>query len=743
MHTRPLALYRQLQNASFDEAGAVTVENLTLKKDRGTFHFKSGTFYFVETVNDELTGAVFLGDLNFRFIPPNEIERYQLHRFIDADSLDENFTAAYFRFSDSTFAELVGGTLPDAAQMPKQVRKLRERVEGFLLQDRGMNLNSRLLGDLLNPSRPGFFFSVLRNDQENSNFPNYCLYVLDRLAQEQVGLFQYFPHRAPKAFYTLCSFDSEFAAPEETPALDRFAVEHYRLKIVLQKSGKVRNTAEMRIKSLVDGLRVLSFDLFVELEIDSVRSATGDSLAFIKEEKEPAVKLVLDSPMSAGENRRVTVFYSGELLANVDGNYAMKHRLNWYPRAGYLQPATYEISYAHPKNMQVLSTGVRVQEWETGEEKHSKWVQEVPSLAAAFGFGRFEESSFQVSDSMSVQVYSEKSRSKRVREQIGSDVVGSFHFFENLIGGYPYSHLRVVESPSQGSNGYPGTLFLTSLTFSVQLEGVMEELRGHELSHQWWGNLVGWQSYHDQWLSEAFAEYSGALMNQFLLDGDKRFFESVAGWRDDLLDKGHIGVSLGLRRFGFSKSDLAQSEGLRAGPIWLGARLGSRHPIDYYVNVYEKGAYVLHMLRVMLRDFETGSDARFLAMLRDFAQTYGGRRTQTADFERIVDRHFDRDMRWFFEQWVYGVDVPTYIYATAITEEPEGYFVELTVTQEDVEPDFLAFIPVGIELPDSRKMEVVSMTGRQRTFRLGPFPVRPERVRFNDYDGVLARVRQR
>jgi hypothetical protein len=311
-----------------------------------------------------------------------------------------------------------------------------------------------------------------------------------------------------------------------------------------------------------------------------------------------------------------------------------------------------------------------------------------------------------------------------------------------LLGSYPYSQLNVVETPSLTSHGYPGTLFLTWLTFDQELEGVMEALRGHEVAHQWWGNLIGWKTYHDQWLSEGFAEYSGALVAQFLLDGDKTFYRILDGWKTDLLEKGHIGVSIGLRRFGFSKADLRRSEGLKAGPIWLGRRLGDKYPVDYYLNTYEKGAYVLHMLRIFMRDFDTGSDAKFWNMLADFVNTYKGDKATTEDFKNLLEKHVGQNMDWFFDQWVYGIDVPRYVYSYNIARVQDQFWVELEVRQENVSPEFKMYIPVSVEFAEKTKVtQRVLMKGVEKNFRLGPFNHYPQGIVFNDFEGVLARIK--
>ena len=735
---KPPQIYEDLKQLGLDETRTAQLQNVELRRDRGRIRFERGTLFLLKPVAGRVTGAVFLGDVHFDLKPPTAIERYQMNRFLKADSLSETFPAAYLRFTDDTEATFLSGLDFTAATIPADAPHLLHDLNQMLLEDRGINLNSRIAADLSN-NADGFFFAAFPFHGKKLNFPSYYLFNVDQNADEEIAAFQYFPHRANKPFYTLCSFNKQQDRGLEQDK-DGYETNHYEMTVSIQKNGHAEISANIALLAHKQ-LKVISFDLFHELEVDSVRDADGDSLAFVKEKKESAFTVFLNHPLTPDGPTHLTVFYSGDLLQNSNGNYFLKDNLNWYPRSGYLRSASYVITYDYPKRLQVVSTGVRKKQWQADDQNHATWVEPTPSLAAAFGLGFFDESELLYDDSLSVSVYSTKDRSRSVRQRIAGDVASSFYFFETLFGSYPFSKLHVIETPTRVSNGYPGTLFLTSLTFAVELEGVMQELRGHEVSHQWWGNLVGWKSYHDQWLSEGFAEYSGALMNEFLIDGDKRFLQALEGWRHDLLDKGHIGVSIGLRRFGFSKADLAQSDGLEAGPIWLGNRLGSKYPVDYYVNVYEKGAYTIHMLRIMLRDFDSGSDTRFWEMLRDYVLTYKGRKASTEDFKRVVDRHLGEDSSWFFDQWVYGTDIPEYTYATAIVTEGSRIFVELRVRQDAVPETFKAHVPISIELEDGQQDKVIVMTGKSKTFRLGPFESNPKRVTFNAWGGVLARVK--
>lgn len=742
-------VYEQLQNPTFDATKVARVADLVMARDRGRIRFSRGSIYFARPVAGRVLQAVFIGEGSFELRPPTDIEKYQVRRFLKTDSIKIDFSKAFFAFSDSTASELMGKLEPEPGKVPADASKLSEKILKLLLDDRGFNLSSRLLSDFFSPGQAGLFFAVFEHVEENLSFPGYYLFTVDPQAREEVGVFQYFPHRAGKPFYTLCSFhladeyDTDEHLRQRNDNKDVLRIRHYNMKVTLEKSGRLEASATLSFETLAESFKVVTFDLHKDLKVDSVTISAGDSLLFFKEKKESAVTVVLPTAARKGAQQSLTIHTSGNMLENRDGNYLLKHNTLWYPRYGYFEPATYDLTFKYPENMNVVATGVLKKEWQEDGLRVSQWQESVPSLATAFAFGRFDVTMFDQA-SVPVEIFSSKHYSKSVRRKIGGDVASSFYFFQRMLGSYPRRQLRVVETPGQVSTGFPGILFLTRLTYEVEYEGVMEELRAHEVSHQWWGGIVGWKTYHDQWLSEGLAEYSGALMNQFLLADDKRFFQALEGWRNDLLEQGHIGVSLGLRRFGFSKADLSQSDGISAGPPWLGVRLTEKYPVDYFVNVYEKGAYVVHMLRTMLRDFETGSDARFWAMMADFVQTHKGRKADTQDFKAIADKHFNQDMGWFFQQWIYDVAVPTYRYDYQVSQEDGEYFVDVSVAQEDVPPAFKAFIPIGVQFVDApRKTELIEMTGAEKAFKLGPFQNLPKRIIFNDFGGVLARVKRK
>jgi aminopeptidase N len=179
-------------------------------------------------------------------------------------------------------------------------------------------------------------------------------------------------------------------------------------------------------------------------------------------------------------------------------------------------------------------------------------------------------------------------------------------------------------------------------------------------------------------------------------------------------------------------------------PIWLGHRVATATTgEDYRALVYDKGAWVLHMLRVLLLDLKAMNEDRFTAVMRDYWSTYRGRTASTADFEKVVERDTGQDMSWFFQEWVYRSAIPTYRYAWRAEQDGSTWRVKLRVEQEEVPPEFLMYVPVTMDLGNDQVVRVrVKVTGAKSEIDLPPVPVKPKALRFNDLHGVLAEVKE-
>jgi aminopeptidase N len=278
-------------------------------------------------------------------------------------------------------------------------------------------------------------------------------------------------------------------------------------------------------------------------------------------------------------------------------------------------------------------------------------------------------------------------------------------FFAQRFGPYPYGSLELTQMPGRISQGWPGLVFLSSFAFltpaqaqdltSFSLDAVLNSLiLPHETAHQWWGDLVGWRTYRDQWLVEALANYSALMMMESEKSGDAR--KVLEKYRSELLVK--------------NKDEESLSE---AGPVSLGLRLSSSHfPGGYEAISYGRGTWLFHMLRHMLLDAESrqpnearrsGNDELFIRALRKVRDRYEGKAITTRELFEVFEEDLPKplwyeghkSLDWFVHSWVEGTAIPRLsAQKVKFTKKPSGGEVTGIIVQEDAPKDLVSAIPV-------------------------------------------------
>jgi aminopeptidase N len=260
-------------------------------------------------------------------------------------------------------------------------------------------------------------------------------------------------------------------------------------------------------------------------------------------------------------------------------------------------------------------------------------------------------------------------------------------FYQSVIGDSPYRTftLALIENtlPGGHSPGYFAALNQPTLnstmgwrTDPANFEGFPEFFLAHEMAHQWWGQAVGWQNYHEQWLSEGFAQYFAGLYAKHYR-GDQVFTSVLRQWRKWSLDR----------------SD--------QGPVYLGYRLGHIRNDGrvFRALVYNKGAAVLHMLRRLI------GDEAFFRGIRRFYGESRFRKAGTEDLRRAMEAESDRPLERFFERWIYGSTLPRLTFAYHV--ESSAGRQEVVLHFEQLGEVFDIPVTVTLQYADSRPVEVL------------------------------------
>jgi hypothetical protein len=283
-----------------------------------------------------------------------------------------------------------------------------------------------------------------------------------------------------------------------------------------------------------------------------------------------------------------------------------------------------------------------------------------------------------------------------------SDTQNAMRIYNVYFGKLAYTRIAMTQQPAGNfGQAWPTLVFMPytaylDTTQRTQLFGIRggtdtfwRYVGPHEVAHQWWGHMVGWTSYHDQWMSEGFAEFSTSLYVQYVRKDMAKFIDFWEEQRKQIVEA--TPATKGIKPY-------------TIGPVTQGFRLSNaKTQAAYQFLVYPKGAYILHMIRMMMFDNRGGGDTKFREMMSDFIKTHYNKDVSTEDFKRITEKHItpqmdiDKNgrMDWFFNQWVYGTDVPAYRMEYSITPSGDGKAaVSVKVTQSGVSDDFAMVVPL-------------------------------------------------
>jgi hypothetical protein len=786
------AAYRQLRDAGLGES--YRCENFTLTMDVGTFQLKTGTITFLALVNKYETGAVFVGQGHFTLKPLDAIDTSEMIRRTGNPTAEEDFTEVVFRFTGNQYPQFAGAlgekteTPPEAAaafqHWKDKVRHRHEIPEGFtqaILQGETIdNVDADLLAAIYNPKHPPFFNAYMHGtpDKDLRFFIRLRVGALPQMeSPEEVALVNCNGGELDDGVWYSQHLLSELKAHTANSREDKrlFATKRYNIETVIAKNDHLQSVASITFEPLIPGERVLKFGLLPNLRVTRVTDQNGQDLHFIQESRKEdgSFYVVLDEAPAMGREHSVSVEYVGDkVLVNAgNGSYFVSARESWYPNLnGFGEKALYDLTFKVPPSNMVISVGkLEGQTTEAGFAV-SHWVTPVPVAVAGFNYGQYKKIDYpdtithynisgyyltELPDSLKpyensafLGAMSPTAMTKYALDQTRAQMQVCTIFF----GKAPYDNVYITEQPNFNfGQSWPSLVYLPISAYidstqrwmlfgqiNTKFNGFVQEVTPHEVAHQWFGHGVGWASYHDLWLSEGFAEFSAGL-----------FLQQAVGkkWEKDYIDfweRQRVRI-LEKNNFGVSPND--------AGPLWLGLRLNSpRSAQAYQGDTYSKGAYVLLMLRSLMYADHGPADNRdqaFIDMMHDFMESHHDSPASTESFKAIAEKHMTKQMDlqqngrldWFFNEWVYGTQVPRYSFKYELQPADGGKVkVRAELKQSEVDDHFAMFVPVFADFGNGMvrlgQMGIIGNSTRTVDFILDR---QPKKVALNSYKDILER----
>jgi hypothetical protein len=541
---------------------------------------------------------------------------------------------------------------------------------------------------------------------------------------------------------------------------DSIAISHYKIRSEIKPPTQIEAEALLQMEVRQGGQRAVLFELSRALQIRRVEAdghpvefihnptIEGTQLA---RHGNDLVAVVFPEALRTGQRLELRFVYDGEVLSEAGaGLLYVGARGTWYPNRG-LAMANFELEFRYPVGWTLVATGKRTDAKiasdrgagaaPLGGEQVSRWVSERPIPLAGFDLGKYERVVTHAGD-VTVETYATSGMERgfpkpplenviphplmrgiprqppfsamppppspaRNAQMVAAASAHAIEFFSRRYGPFPYADLKLAQMPGELSQGWPGLIFLSSKSFLTGDEKsqlhmtavektLVSQIIAHETAHQWWGDLVMWSGYRDQWLVEALANYSSMMVLE--AENPAQFRAAMEKYRDDLLQENKAGVRL-----------------MEDGPVTLGARLScSQFPSGYEVISYGRGTWLFHMLRSMMSDAERTnrgrddgragqSDEPFVRVLRRIRQRYEGKSITTRELLQAFEEELPtslwyehhKSLDWFYDGWVNGTAIPHFeLHGVKYSDKPGSTTINGIILQKDAADNLVTSVPL-------------------------------------------------
>ena len=755
-----------LHRLAVNPAVQFTARNLSIEAEDMRLVLEEGSVFTVNS-GDGITGLVLFGRGVMNFSPTPEAERGQVRIFSGNEALGARFDTAFVRLNPNEYdSRVTTGSLTPAAVDPRLLRRAQEvfaieAPKSFSLDLQDLSRDTWYLvpgyGDFLAEVRTRKH-GTLTYARATSEAEDVTLF--DRAKHRNIALYASPQKLSSRGrFYDedeLADYDVLHNEIDATLTPEKEFIEgHARMRIRVRAYALTTLTLRLADPLTVRGVASLEHGRLLHLRVKNQNSVVINLPTAMPRDSEMTLVVAYSGRVPSQGVDREALQMSPQRAEDMplvapEPYYLLSNRAFWYPQGPVTDYATAVLRITVPDGYGCVASGelgagspvlMRDSTIPQGGKKLYVFTAVDPLRYLSVVVSRFVRVSstsiplvdgagevsrpaltadgrrapgFRVRDRIALTVEANPRQQSRGRDMTpwASDIV---QFYATLVGESPYPAigLALVENdlPGGHSPGYFAVLNnpLPSSPFvwrndPAAFPNFPEFFVAHELAHQWWGQAIGWKNYHEQWLSEGFAQYFAALYAQ-KAHGDEAFVDMLRQFR----------------RWALAESD--------QGPIHLGYRLGHIKGDSrvFRALIYNKGAGVLHMLRRFV------GDEAFFNGLRRFYFDLKFQKAGTDDLQKAFEAETGRSLERFFERWIYGSMLPRLRYGSSVADG------EVTVRFEQI-GELLFDVPVTVTITyaDGRSTDVVVAVSEREVVQKIPVEAAVRNVQINKDGAALA-----
>ncbi len=683
------------------------IKNFVFRKDIATFTFEDGQIHLLRYIDGRPTTAIFVGKGNARIEIPSHLETQALAGITKDSLVDEDFEVAFIRMADDFDVKLKEEFTFEPKELKWKTFTIAKQVHGEQFF-KPVILHTydnyfQLLRSLYERSGDGYFwidfnryvFSFDPNRPEQVAV-DYELGVSDLIAapgaafqRKEISIYD--DHQMSDILYPTTIIDKSGAI--ELGGIDGFALD----------------SAEVTVRLVLnaDSLRFLSLFLPAILNEDSIYY-NGQPVEYHRRKDFKHIGVILPEYRYQGDTLQFTLWYKGKKFE--------RH----LPYVENPQVCPHSFTFTVPKGFNYYTTGMSAVE--RLDNKRDRFTVSSSNQYNDFYFHAYASDidtiPMQSDIGIMLNFLKMQQISKRLvtcfvpDETFQTSIVDAFNYMTAYFGSPPNTFVEYIVP--ERTMSMPGLIMTpqTSCATEAKMESVggFDVVAGDAVARQWFGTLTRPASDREAWIADALPQY---LSLMFLHHKQGTTYQTNLISRRD--------------------SIFTEVERKRDMPLAAGERASATIRVN-------KGVWLLHMLRFLMYDMEQGTEQSFLRFLQEFSMVCRSATFTNNDFVDLAEKHYGRPLDWFFQQWLYGRNVPKFEVEYKIDGKDDEYFINVKVETKGVGADFTT--PVAMRVVDGGNNQSYvreTVSGVQSEFALGPFASKPKEFVFNEFYSVLSK----